>query len=242
MPLASASRAALTDEKRRRSAPVTILRGRWLAREWNRSPNTYATYAYRLAAVQKRFGVGVVAAQQAHAHALQLFRERGAESVTLDNIVARMNDLAEHAEAMGKYGDASRVLRDMALITGVAVPRKIEHSLNTNTGATVQQLAHVNLLGMTPAQQRNREAELEAKEARMSAANAALASRSAPAARDTGNVIDADSHVIDVRLAVPDDVIDGDEADDDDESDDADPDYVAPAPARAKGGRRGDDE
>lgn len=136
-------------------------RARWIFNEFVRDP-TY-TYAEMIDAVRERFECGYTAAEKAYARAGELERESW-QNLSAERLVNLYFEVLDEARAAGKYVAACRIIDSIYDKTGMSAPTK--HELSVNASAhTMQRMAHVNVLAMTPTQRAQREAELTAKAA-----------------------------------------------------------------------------
>lgn len=133
-------------------------RARWIVREWTRSP----TYSYEemCEATRERFGIGIGASQIAYARANEIIQ---GETVNLDaaKLLSMGLDALERVAADGDWLTWTKLWNAITVNFGYATPRKVDVAVG---GAiTVQQIAHLNVIGMTPTQREQRYRELEAK-------------------------------------------------------------------------------
>lgn len=132
---------------------------RWITREYERRPTI--GYNEMIEACAERFAVGAVTAQRAHARAKEMFADE-MKQLDLSWVVHEYKRIYEIAVASGQLGQARKILDSLSINAGVAMPRSA--TLHVTGPVTADQIAHVNILKMTPAQARNRELELQAME------------------------------------------------------------------------------
>lgn len=135
-------------------------RARWVLKEWERSP-TYK-YADMIAAIRERFDIGHTMAEVAYARARELFTA-STQDLDMTRLIAEYFKIYELAVDDKKWNAACRILNSLALNTGLAASRK--HDVTVGGSITVNQIAHVSSLQLTPIQRTHREAELLAKAA-----------------------------------------------------------------------------
>jgi hypothetical protein len=190
-------------------------RARWIVREWTRSP----TYSYdeMCEAARERFAIGIEASRVAYARANEIIQD-ATLNLDADKLLAMGLDALEQVAAEGDWLTWTKLWNAITQNFGYAAPRKAE--VTVGGAITVQQMAHLSVISLTPAQREQRYRELEAK------ARAAVggAPTLAPAAGDvTGlSVVSAapalrdivEAAVIDV---VSDDALPADETDATDE-------------------------
>lgn len=153
-------------------------RARWVLAELDRDP-TYK-YSEIIDAIREKFACGYGAAEDAYSYSRELEREWLATLMSPERLVSMYMRLHDLAVADKKYNAARAVLDSIFDKTGMSAPTK--HEFSVAGARTLHQMAHVTVLGMTPNQRAQREAELTAK------AKVALARV------DDRGVIDVDDH------------------------------------------------
>jgi len=141
-------------------------RAQWVVREWNRSP-TYK-YAEMIDAICERFQIGESQAGIAYARANEILSEA---SVTLDanQLLEQGLELFEVARHEGDLRTAYLLWNAITVNFGYAAPRK--HDVSVGGAITVHQMAHLNVIAMTPTQREQRARELETKAHALAAAD-----------------------------------------------------------------------
>jgi hypothetical protein len=149
------------ENERRRVAAKEMLerRARWMVAEWRTRPTDTPTDIMR--DCRERFGCGILAAKKSMTRCLEIRRENF-QALDLSFFVDRYNDLYERALSKGNENAARKILDSMAINTGIAKPRQVVAAIAVGQ-VSPEQLAHVGVLSMTPAQRDNRLRELEEK-------------------------------------------------------------------------------
>jgi hypothetical protein len=170
-------------------------RARWILRELDNDP----TYKYTeiVDAVREQFGCGYGAAQAAYAYSRELEREWLAMLMSPERLVSMYMRLHDLAVADKKYNAARAVLDSVFDKTGMSAPAK--HEFTVAGARTVQQMAHITVLGMTPNQRAQREAELRAKTTK--AALARVDDRGVIDVGDNGAVVEPPPPTFDEAMA-----------------------------------------
>jgi hypothetical protein len=143
---------------------ATDTRAKWLVREWGRSWNAQG-YDDGIESLRKRFGCGKTAAEQAYKRARALQRE-AMESIDAAWYVDRFIALADAARAKGEHAQAARIVAWMMDRTGHSAPAKLAIAARVQASvAPGSEPPHMKLLDETPAQRRQRMADLKARRA-----------------------------------------------------------------------------
>lgn len=167
-PMLRGTRAKTTERKTVKGQRELDRRAVWIMREWERTPTL--SYAECIDLIRERFECGHSAAEQAYARANEMWQSAALE-IDPNRLLSFYWKLAEHAlsdpkPARGAIA-AAKIVDSIFEKTGLAAPHKMEHSF-----ADVQRMGHLGVLGMTPTQRAQREAELlaVAEQRRMAAA------------------------------------------------------------------------
>jgi hypothetical protein len=131
---------------------------KWIMREYERDPR--CTYNEMIARVRQRYGISGRQAQETYSRYRTMEKEALA-TLDLSSIVSRYEYLYECAVREKKWNAARSIVDSMAWATGVAKPPAIE--LQHSGQVSVQQLAHVSVLALTPTMRAQRIRELQAK-------------------------------------------------------------------------------
>lgn len=133
-------------------------RARWIVNEFVRDP-TY-TYAEMIDAVCERFAIGHSQAEQAYQRAGQLEAEM-LGTLSPGKLVGLYFQLLDEARAAGKFNAARAIIDSIFDKTGMSAPNR--HEFSMANARTIHQMAHVNVLAMTPQQRAQRKRELVGK-------------------------------------------------------------------------------
>jgi hypothetical protein len=144
--------------RKRLAATKNELRADWVIEEWKRDPSVMS--GAMIDAIRKRFGCGIVAAKRSLSIALARRRAIPAQ-FDLSTFMLLYMDLYEQAKAKGQTNAARRVLDSMTEKLGIGAAKRLELGIGI---ATTEQLGHVAVLQLTPAQRHNRERELALRE------------------------------------------------------------------------------